>query len=65
VSRLHHLPFAALLILVPASTVVRTQTDFTASVDLVPMDVCVTDRSGRPSQVRPDELMVLDNGIPQ
>jgi VWFA-related protein len=65
VSRLHHLAFAALLILILASTVVRTQTDFTASVDLVPMDVCVTDRSGRPAQVRPDELRVFDNGIPQ
>jgi len=29
------------------------------------MDVCVTDRSGRPAQVRPDELVVLDNGVPQ
>jgi len=65
VPRLHRLPIAALLILIPASTSVRTQTDFTASVDLVPMDVCVTDRSGRPAQLRPDELIVLDNGVAQ
>jgi VWFA-related protein len=45
--------------------VVRTQTQFAASVDLVPMDVCVTDHSGRPAEVRADELMVFDNGTPQ
>jgi len=49
----------------PASTAVLTQSQFTTSVDLVAIDVCATDRSGRPAQIDPDELMVFDNGTRQ
>ena len=63
--RLYCLPVAALLILIPASTIVVTQSQFTTSVDLVAIDVCATDRSGRPAQIDPDELMVFDNGTRQ
>jgi len=45
--------------------VAGSQTAFATSVDLVAMDVCATDRSGRPAQITPDDLTVLDNGIPQ
>jgi len=49
----------------PASTAVLTQSQFTTSVDLVAMDVCATDRSGRPAHIDPDALMVFDNGTRQ
>jgi Ca-activated chloride channel homolog len=65
VPRLQFLPVAALLILVPGSSLVGTQADFTTRVDLVEMDVCATDRSGRPAQIRPDDLIVFDNGTRQ
>jgi len=48
-----------------ASGIGGPQARFTASVDMVAMDVCATDRSGRPAQIAPDKLTVLDNGIPQ
>jgi len=65
VSRVHPVPLAALLILITASVVVATQAPFTTSVDLVAMDLCATDRSGRPAHISPDDLMVFDNGIRQ
>ena len=63
--RLYFLPVAALLIVMAASSVVVAQSQFTTSVDLVAMDVCATDRAGRPAQISPDELMVFDNGTRQ
>jgi len=65
VSRIRTLPFTALLILTAASGVVGSQAHFTTSVDMVAMDVCATDRSGRPAQIGPDDLTVFDNGIRQ
>jgi VWFA-related protein len=58
-------PIAALLILITASVVGGTQTRFTTGVDLVAMDMCATDHSGRPAQIRADDLMVFDNWIRQ
>jgi VWFA-related protein len=65
VRRLPFLPYAALLLLSAASGFAGPQGPFTTSVDIVAMDVCATDRSGRPAQIRRDDLMVFDNGIRQ
>ena len=59
------LSLAALLILTAASVVVSTQSTFSTSVDLVAMDICATDHSGRPAQIGPDDVAVFDNGIRQ
>jgi VWFA-related protein len=45
--------------------VVGAQARFTTGVDLVAMDVCATDHSGRPARIGPDALAVFDNGIRQ
>lgn len=64
-SRAHTVPLAALLTLITGSVIVGTQTRFTTSVDLVALDLCATDHSGRPAQISSDDLMVFDNGIRQ
>jgi VWFA-related protein len=65
VSRIHALLLAALLILITTSVLAATQAPFTTSVDLVAMDLCATDHSGHPAQIRADDLMVFDNGVRQ
>jgi VWFA-related protein len=59
------LAVTALVALSALFGVAGSQAPFTTSVDLVAMDVCATDRSGRPTQIGPDDLTVLDNGIRQ
>lgn len=44
---------------------VGAQARFRTGIDLVAMDVCATDRSGRPARMGPDDLAVFDNGIRQ
>ena len=51
--------------LVGASTAVATVGRFETRVDLVVMDVCATDRAGRPAGIDPRDLTVLDNGVRQ
>ena len=63
--RLKSLPVTAALILIAVLRVHGSQAPFGSNVDLVAMDVCATDRSGRPARITPDDLTVLDNGIPQ
>lgn len=63
--RVHFLLFAALLLLSAASGIAGPQAPFTAAVDMVAMDVCATDRSGRPAEIKADDLTVFDNGIRQ
>jgi len=65
VRRVHFLLFAALLLLSAASGIAGPQAPFTAAVDMVAMDVCATDRSGRPAEIKADDLTVFDNGIRQ
>jgi len=59
------LAVTAALILGGVLGVDGSQAPFTTGVDLVAMDVCATDRSGRPAQIGPDDLTVFDDGIRQ
>ena len=56
------LAVTAVLILGGVLGVDGSQAPFTTGVDLVAMDVCATDRSGRPAQIGPDDLTVFDDG---
>jgi hypothetical protein len=45
-----------------ASAAVTAQARFESGIDLVALDVCVTDRQGRPVALGSNDLVVLDNG---
>jgi Ca-activated chloride channel homolog len=51
--------------LVAASTGIAASVRFETRVDLVVLDVCATDHSGRPAQIEADDLAVFDDGIRQ
>lgn len=51
--------------MVAASTGTAASVGFGTRVDLVVLDVCATDHSGRPARVEANELAVFDDGIRQ
>jgi hypothetical protein len=60
--QLFSLSGAALLAIVTASAAVTAQARFESGIDLVALDVCVTDRQGHPVTLGSNDLVVLDNG---
>ena len=58
--------FIALASALLFSLTVTAQERFRSGIDLVTVDVCAKDRQGRPvGSLRPEDVVVLDNGVPQ
>ena len=52
-------------LLAVSSSQPAAQARFEAGVDLVAMDVCATDREGRPVNFAPEDFAIFDNGVRQ
>jgi len=63
--RAHFTLPTALLSLVTATAVATAQAPFQSGVDLVALEICATDRDGRPAAITADDIAVFDNGAPQ